>query len=317
MDKRGFTLIELLVVIAIIAVLVATLLPAVQQAREAARRSSCQNNLKQIGIALHNYHDAYQRLPMGNQGDMYAQYSGPNIAILPYVEGSAVYDLYKLNEPWYTTNNMQVKNMMPKVFSCPSSPNVGATITSTDPYNDGWQTADYVYVYNAIDFTTSPKTNYGKTMFQPGGMLLRDAMDGLSNTIFAFESAGRSEWWLKGMPMGNAQPFSGYTWGGRTYISFFGPAPLENAEKWSSIGNVGGFNSTAVSYSPSGQPTVATGLGAAMNVSNHYGNAYSFHPGGLQIVLADGAVRFLNESTALKILMLLSACNDGQVIGEF
>src|SRR3954451_15240789 len=95
-SKRGFTLIELLVVIAIIAVLIALLLPAVQQAREAARRTQCRNNLKQIGLALHNYHDAHKIFPPGetsNGTDDPLYGHGPGVDILPYIDQATVYNM--------------------------------------------------------------------------------------------------------------------------------------------------------------------------------------------------------------------------------
>ena len=93
--RRGFTLIELLVVIAIIAILVALLLPAVQQAREAARRASCKNNLKQIGIALHNYHDVHRSFPFGGRSPTRNAGTSWRFGLLPFLEQNAIFDLDK------------------------------------------------------------------------------------------------------------------------------------------------------------------------------------------------------------------------------
>ena len=99
MKRRGFTLIELLVVIAIIAILIALLLPAVQQAREAARRTQCKNNLKQIGLAMHNYHDTFLKFPSGGSGN--SQYWGHSqwVSILPFADQAPLYNQWNFNQP--------------------------------------------------------------------------------------------------------------------------------------------------------------------------------------------------------------------------
>ena len=115
-SQRGFTLIELLVVIAIIAILVALLLPAVQQAREAARRTQCKNNLKQIGLAMHNYHDVYRTFPMGANSQIY----GPFVAILPYIEQANLQGLYDFNLYYTHPDNADAINRNVQVYLCPS-----------------------------------------------------------------------------------------------------------------------------------------------------------------------------------------------------
>lgn len=136
-QPNGFTLVELLVVIAIIGVLIALLLPAVQAAREAARRSSCQNNMKQIGLALHNYHDTNRHLPAG--GYRYTRTTPPPsssnentafgstthsylIEILPFVEFSALYDIFDREQGWRGRPNKRVVTTVPAAYQCPSSP---------------------------------------------------------------------------------------------------------------------------------------------------------------------------------------------------
>src|SRR5579872_3097234 len=129
--KSGFTLIELLVVIAIIAVLIALLLPAVQQAREAARRTQCRNNLKQIGLAFHNYHDAANAWPSGTQvtyiyGSANAStvvgMRGWGTTLLPMLDQTNVYNLYNFNIPYYAPANQTATQTYIAAFKCPSSP---------------------------------------------------------------------------------------------------------------------------------------------------------------------------------------------------
>src|ERR1700676_3675353 len=121
--RRGFTLIELLVVIAIIAVLIALLLPAVQAAREAARRAQCVNNLKQIGLAMHNYHSTYDCFPPAVTADDQGRpLLSWRVLILPYLEEAPLYAQFHLDEPWDSPHNLPLASKMPRVYTCPSDP---------------------------------------------------------------------------------------------------------------------------------------------------------------------------------------------------
>ena len=131
-NRKGFTLIELLVVIAIIAVLIALLLPAVQAAREAARRASCQNNLKQLGLGLHNYHNTMNRFPsaltyMAGTPDVPTGIGSPLAAVLPYLEQTNLQNLLNPNQPWYLASPT-VALMTISTFMCPSD-------TGPSPYH--------------------------------------------------------------------------------------------------------------------------------------------------------------------------------------
>src|SRR5882757_2755439 len=119
--RRGFTLIELLVVIAIIAVLIALLLPAVQAAREAARRAQCMNNLRQIGLALHNYHDQYNTFPPAYVADATGKpMHSWRVLLLPQLGEGQLYSEYDFSEPWDGPNNSRLLTRMPRVYACPS-----------------------------------------------------------------------------------------------------------------------------------------------------------------------------------------------------
>lgn len=199
--RRGFTLIELLVVIAIIAILVAILLPAVQQAREAARRSQCKNNLKQIGLALQNYHDVYDRFVYGKGGT-----TGPSInprtghnynrragwiSLYPYLEATAEYEIIQTGDatftppiqaggpaPWFGWDGW---NQQISAFRCPSDPGV---TSARGVINYAFSRGDYI----------GNNSGQGRDNQQPSGMFgfrstfgIRDILDGASNTVLISE----------------------------------------------------------------------------------------------------------------------------------
>jgi prepilin-type N-terminal cleavage/methylation domain-containing protein len=164
--NRGFTLIELLVVIAIIGVLVALLLPAVQQAREAARRSQCKNNLKQLGLAIHNYHDAFDQFPLimvhlaGLPANRVVNAQSWGAGILPYIDQAPVANIYSANVPFFHANNAAAIRTVIPTHLCPSSPVSETTITVNMPATDanaaygvtGFFTSNLSYIAGRTDY---------------------------------------------------------------------------------------------------------------------------------------------------------------------
>jgi prepilin-type N-terminal cleavage/methylation domain-containing protein len=192
MCRRGFTLIELLVVIAIIAVLIALLLPAVQAAREAGRRASCVNNLKQIGVALHNYHQTYDVFPMGSSKNLqkpgtYAAAHGlsAHAQMIGFMGETALYNAINFcwgmagGQPLTSAIQSTVYNSVVKEFLCPSDPYAG--VTNLNSYSDCYGTTTYISTTQ-----TTTGSNGLFTYWQSYG--IRDCIDGTSNTI-AFAEA--------------------------------------------------------------------------------------------------------------------------------
>lgn len=319
----GFTLIELLVVIAIIAILVALLLPAVQQAREAARRTQCKNNMKQLGLALHNYHDVYTSLPIGAQTPYYR----PNwrASVLPYLDQSALYNSITQtpiskhgyaagsgnSASGFDVENAALNNQLVTAYKCPSSV-TDPFNTSTSPVTNngtpspnaslGDETAmmmDYVGISGAYSGTAPFNSDCGTVIYNAyncnNGMMrigksakFRDCTDGTSNTMLVGEDSGLID---------NRDYRSNYYGGWAGYSSI----------------NSWGTGVRTIRYSPNPAVTPTGGN------QTYTGNTplTSQHPGGVQVLLADGAVRFVSENIDLGTLLSLAAAKDGNVIGEF
>ncbi|MBW3595796.1 MAG: DUF1559 domain-containing protein [Planctomycetes bacterium] len=296
--RRGFTLVELLVVIAIIGILVALLLPAVQAAREAARRMSCSNNLKQTGLGLHNYHDTYKSLPPG-WADWYAVYATPplhsahaNVAVLPFMEGGNMEEEYDHDVAWNHANNQDLATLMPEVFACPSAPGAG------DPGPNGFQTSDYAYVRSASDWFTHLGSEHA--MFEINHFRkFSHVIDGLSNTIMQYESAGRTESWVYGVR--TAPP----AWWDASHRA------------WTANFNASWFYPAEFTLDPNGGvPTVNWFVGSRIINTHNWTAPYSFHPGGIQISLGDGSVRFLSETVSIEVINGITSINGGEAVGE-
>ncbi len=293
-QKRGFMLIELLVVIAIIAILIALLLPAVQQAREAARRSTCQNQLKQIGLALHNYHDTHRTFPPGVVSVTGRNRLAWSTFILPFMDQAPLYKQMGVAtnnwaEDWnhssidVNSNSISdaaelAKTVLP-AFICPSDSmaqvNTKRRVDADVGPGDGDGTTE----------TNVGKSNYAITNAMGDNNTkrrIRDVTDGTSNTLLVGEREGKTNY--AGMWVGQ------WDWGGG----------------YSNEDILGQISTT---YPLNPPPTASSAVPKW---------AYSsIHVGGVQFVFADGRVRFLSENTSQSILNALRTYNGGEVVGEY
>ncbi|WP_437229075.1 DUF1559 domain-containing protein [Planctomicrobium sp. SH661] len=326
--QRGFTLIELLVVIAIIAVLIALLLPAVQQAREAARRSQCKNNLKQIGLALHNYHEIYSAFPIGSQSPGLWL---PNwrSRILPQLDQSSFFNSltqtpragqgFAGHSSWIGSpggfgsgagSNEILKTAVVSGYRCPSS--VWENFAKGLPANgegasqdgsDVGMCVDYVGIEGAyrssspFNDTAVLNLSYG-TMALNGLMKIthssriRDCTDGLSNTIIVGEDSGA----IAGVD--RRKNIAG-AWAGHRGV-----------DETPTNGYGGGLSTIVYAPNPKTAPPHS---GAGYNNTP----LTSFHTGGVHALFGDGKVVFLSENISMDTLLCLGAMNDSLVPGEY
>lgn len=302
--RNGFTLIELLVTMAIIAVLIALLLPAVQQAREAARRSQCANNVKQIGLAMHNYESQFGMFATSTR-PIPAQSVGKQAAaltrILPFLEQNGVFQQYNFNVNWFDNPNPSAIQTQMSAFHCPSTPNgdrmdtkvitVGA-VTFAGPR----ACADYAPWEGVGTLLTGtglvdPQSQASPSVLQVNFNQCRiaDILDGTSSTIFIGEDAGRPKWYIRGgvAPGGTILPGAGWA---DDEQDFF----------------LHGAQADAMASSPGP---------CAVNCHND-GELYSFHTGVANVLYADGHAKFLAANTDIRVVARLITPRGQEVLSD-
>ncbi len=278
--RRGFTLIELLVVIAIIAILIALLLPAVQQAREAARRTTCKNNLAQIGLAMLNYYYSYETLPPGTvnpEGPVRWDEQGYDfswtVALLPFVDQNPLFEHYDLKKGVYAAENADVRKARIAVYQCPSSPYTQAETPA------GLQVSQSSYVGCYNDTEAPIDVDQNGVLFLNSSVRFEQIRDGSSNTIFVGEKIDRKV--SLGWVSGTRETL-------RNTGSFEKPA-----DRWENQQN---------ENAP--PPNAVGGFG-------------SYHTGGAQFALGDGSVRFLSQNINPEVFKHLGNRADGAIVDEF
>jgi prepilin-type N-terminal cleavage/methylation domain-containing protein/prepilin-type processing-associated H-X9-DG protein len=310
--RRGFTLIELLVVIAIIAVLVGLLVPAVQKVRGAAARVQCQNNLKQIGLALHAFHDSHQVLPAsgwttmgpGNPTGMFVVWRA---LTLPYIEQENLQKLYDFNSNWWEGTNPTAAAVPVRTYRCPAAPDRSTTSAVAKPPRPALTFAnplgptDYeammgvqpasINAHLPINFYDGG--NRFSVMYRNSRVKMTDVRDGTSSTIAVVEAAGRPVVHRNGSAQPGLSNDQGIGWADSE-----GPFSLDGSAADGSAEGCG------------------TGCPAAMNKRNDT-EPYSLHPGGANCLFTDGSVRFLRESIPVTSLAALCTASAGEVVGNY
>lgn len=326
-QKRGFTLVELLVVIAIIGILVALLLPAIQAAREAARRSQCVNKMKQLGLAVLNYESARKLLPYGNTPNHTPAWKTGACAgtagtvtasnlmkhhslftfILPYIEEQAVYDQIDFKYDWsdtVTTTSKGIKNFTAFAkdidsFLCPSTENRPGTYTTDYNFISRIDQDEYC---SKVDGTAVSKRPVDKLL----GMLtdtqnsIRKVSDGMSHTVMFVESAGRPNHYVKGKtlkgrmweetPAASPVPVQPGLGGGLTDYQWGDGGVLAD-------GSDGLYINWASKANPKPTVSILTDCPISTTVMNcdNWKGVYSFHSGGCNMTFGDGSVQFIKE----------------------
>lgn len=311
--RRGFTLIELLVVIAIIAVLIALLLPAVQQARESARRTQCKNNFKQMALALHNYHDTNTVFPYAASSAAIKNQTG-FVLLLPYFDQAPLYNSINHNSSMGVfgsppggedPNNLKAATTKLTALLCPSDNGAQYISDSGNGYYGCSPTAGAVSYLTSYGFSvTVPWSSYSAPFTQQlwsteliasralfgfsSNSTLRDVKDGASNTVMMVETCLQ-------VYNGQAPPWSCLDWVGGAGIAF----AYNSMNNWNTL--------------PYGSPGPAPVPGRLCSWSL----PGSTHSGGMQVALADGSVRFLSQSMNFTVQTYLGLIADGNAIGEY
>jgi len=311
-SHRGFTLVELLVVIAIIGILVSLLLPAVQSARESARRTQCANNLRQLALAAQNFHDTYRKLPSSIRPaglTPQPRISG-HIQLLPFIEQKTAYDQYDLTRNWNDPANALVTKLVVRSFICPATPEPKrldglpeatpwtADVAAVTDYSPTIGVDERLQIANLVDFAGPgmlPKNSEPR---------LAQVTDGLSNTILYGESAGRPVLYRRNQRVGAlpgnrvngggwVRPASDFSIDGSSLDGMTIPGPCAvNCTNGDDFGSI-----------PFPHPYYG---------SEGSGEAYAFHPSGANFAFGDGSVRLLSQNIGIRDLARLVTRDGGE-----
>jgi prepilin-type N-terminal cleavage/methylation domain-containing protein/prepilin-type processing-associated H-X9-DG protein len=306
--RGAFTLIELLVVVAIIAILIGLLLPAVQKVRDAAARAQCQNNLKQLGLALHNFHDANGVFPASGwttagPGNPAGRYVGWRPLTLPYIEQENLQKLYDFTSDWWAGTNPVAAAVPVKTYQCPSAPRRDVTSAVAKPPRPAMTFAnplawtDYEAIMGVQPAAINPHAggiynagNRFSVMSRNSRTKMTDVTDGTSSTVMVVECGARPLVYRNRTAQPALANDQGISWADSE-----GPFSLDGASADGSLEGCG------------------ANCAAAMNKKND-NEPYSFHVGGGNFLFADGHVQFIRDTIPLTTLAALCTMQGGEVV---
>ena len=315
--RSAFTIVELLVVISSIGVLVGLLLPAVQSAREAARRMQCSNNLRQLSLAFQNYESAFKTLPPSRITTGLSQH-GFAAYLLPMIEQSVVYNLYQFNTPWWDSRNFQATRSSISTWICPTTPGNRTAPTASDQSRyvvlppEGLGQSDYVVTHevmkcffeaNSLPLPVGILRGIPGVIDRDRAVRMAAVRDGVSNTLLFAETAGRPSLYYVNTQKDPNATKDGWGWADPRAIG----TSLEGSSS----------DGRQLNDTDRNAPYTSRIFGkCSINCTNH-SEYYSFHTGAMQISLLDGSTRSFSQTTDAAILGAIVTRDNGEVVGEF